>query len=471
MKYKGLGCLTRNGFAAAFITLLLIGGVSIAQGGILFSPGELSASSGEAQGGVTSHQEIEACAACHPAFWEIDRMTGRCLDCHQGIIAQLESQDGLHGEMLKGESYACQDCHTEHHGPDASLTDIDPETFPHDVTGYSLQAHTLTEEGTLDCDDCHLTLEEFNHRSCVVCHAELEEDLLSRHIQMFGDSCLNCHDGIDTYGDSFDHGRLRFVLLDAHASLECSDCHRGQSSLEDLRQTPGECSACHEDVHQGSFGTGCEQCHTPEGWNLATFDHSLSAFPLTGEHVEVGCQECHTNGTFKGLPVDCAGCHLADDAHNGTLGVSCERCHVSDGWETITFDHTQTAFPLTGAHGSVPCSSCHQGGAFSATPTACAACHSEPAYHSGLFSSGCESCHNASAWSPAGFDQAHTFPLNHEDASGACGECHPSTLHSYTCFNCHDQGETDEEHRDEGISDYSDCMRCHPTGEEDDDDD
>jgi hypothetical protein len=40
-------------------------------------------------------------------------------------------------------------------------------------------------------------------------------------------------------------------------------------------------------------------------------------------------------------------------------------------------------------------------------------------------------------------------------------------LLSYRCFACHDPGNMNEEHGDEGITDIGNCVRCHATGEED----
>ena len=59
MKKKRLGCLTLSGLMAVFVTLLVVVGVSLAQGGVLYSPGALSARTGAQNlGGVSSHAEI-----------------------------------------------------------------------------------------------------------------------------------------------------------------------------------------------------------------------------------------------------------------------------------------------------------------------------------------------------------------------------------------------------------------------------
>jgi hypothetical protein len=48
----------------------------------------------------------------------------------------------------------------------------------------------------------------------------------------------------------------------------------------------------------------------------------------------------------------------------------------------------------------------------------------------------------------------------------SCKTCHTESLLSYTCYGCHEHtpGDIEEEHRKEGISNFQDCTRCHPTG-------
>ena len=53
---KRLGCVSLSGIIAAFVALLLVGGVSLLWGGMLFSPGSLNAqTSGATLGDVSSH--------------------------------------------------------------------------------------------------------------------------------------------------------------------------------------------------------------------------------------------------------------------------------------------------------------------------------------------------------------------------------------------------------------------------------
>lgn len=306
----------------------------------------------------------------------------------------------------------------------------------------------------------------FDPATCVSCHRNLDPKFLDSHVATYGSECLSCHDGVDTYGRAFDHGRVTSPLVGKHAQLTCDKCHQGARSIADLKNTPQSCYSCHakDDAHGGQFGQDCAKCHTPNSWRDVTIDHSLTAFPLVGKHTTVECTSCHTNNVFKGTPKDCYSCHAKDDSHNGQFGQNCAQCHTPTGWNNITFDHAKSAFPLTGAHETVACTKCHINGVFKGTPTQCVACHSEPAYHKGLFGTGRASCHNTSGWRPAQFNGAHSFPFNHGGSANTCQTCHPGSLATYTCYTCHDAKEIANKHREEGINDFSNCISCHPTG-------
>jgi hypothetical protein len=294
------------------------------------------------------------------------------------------------------------------------------------------------------------------------------------HVAAFGSDCLACHDGVDRYGAAFDHNRQTFQLIGRHAQVACGDCHTGARSSADLQNSPQDCFACHrgDDAHQGQFGSACEGCHTPEDWAKASFDHAQTAFPLTGKHINIRCEQCHADKVFKGTPRDCSACHLKDDAHQGRFGTDCGGCHTPEDWKKASFDHSKAAFKLEGAHANVACEKCHINGQFKGTTQQCAGCHQEPDVHVGLFSGDCAACHTVTAWVPAQFNQPHTFPINHgEGGPSSCKTCHPTGLQNYTCYGCHEHNEAEiaAKHREEGIGDFSDCMRCHPTGQEGDD--
>jgi hypothetical protein len=405
---KPLGCFSMTGLLALALILAAVGAALLLNGGEMFSPGGLSARSGDALGGVTSHAALQGnCPACHTAPWSQVSMAARCVTCHADVSRQLAEQTGLHGALLGSSpstEQECRTCHTEHHGADGTLTSADLSDFPHQRLGFSLQAHQRTADGAaFTCQGCHSAATyQFDQSTCVACHRSYQADFITAHLADFGQDCLSCHDGIDTYGRSFDHNKLRFALLGKHASLRCGQCHAGAVQLADLQTTPTACFNCHQkdDRHAGSFGTDCGACHNPEAWSQVTFDHSQTSFPLTGAHLQVKCQACHQNNNFTSLSTECA------------------------------------------------------------------SCHTEPAYHLGLFNTTCQSCHTTRAWLPAQFNLAHNFPLNHGDAD-SCRSCHPTALSQYVCTGCHNGRDFDREHA--GRGDITNCIRCHPNGEKGDD--
>jgi hypothetical protein len=407
---KPLGCLTPGGIAAACLTLAVVGALLLWQGGRLFSPGELNAQAGEQRlGGVASHAETGGrCAACHPAPWNSEIMADRCLACHSDIAAQMRNMATLHGILTGEGNNACRDCHPDHRGSQAGLTEVDVDAFPHQTTGYSLEGHQETGDGNaFVCGDCHLEhLLRFEAAICTGCHRDLDAAYVEEHLAAFGSDCLDCHDGVDTYGDNFYHDNLAFALDGGHEAAACGSCHAGARTPADLQAAPTGCTDCHaeDDAHEGGFGQDCSACHSAENWQEATFDHELTDFPLTGAHIEV----------------DCAGCH--------------------------------------------------QGEAFQGTPTDCSTCHADPEFHAGLFATGCTACHDTAAWTPARYDEPHTFPIDHgEEGRSPCRRCHPQSLQSTTCYECHehDPAEVERKHLEEGIRDLQDCVDCHPTGRED----
>lgn len=413
---RPLGCLTGGGLLAAGLTATLVLVFYLAQGGAMFSPGALNAQAGSemlSQGvsaPVRSHADTGGrCAACHTAPWSSETVADRCQACHASVADELAAGRGLHAE-LRGPAtqFDCRGCHPEHRGPAASLTDIRPEDFPHAATGYDLAGHRVQADGRpFACSDCHVeTVSEFAVDTCGECHGQLDGAYMTAHLADFGPACLNCHDGVDRYGPArFDHNNLRFTLDGKHSALACRECHAGATTLAAL-QNP----------------------------NLA-----------------------------------CVDCHRADDAHRGEFGLDCAACHNTTAWPDATFDHARTAFPLTGKHEGVDCEGCHRDGQFKGTSTRCESCHEDPAFHRGAFGVDCAACHTADGWQPATFDRRHTFPIDHgEGGPSSCRTCHPDNVDAYTCYGCHEHtpAQTMEEHAGEVSGDIADCVRCHPTGQE-----
>ena len=420
----------------------------------LLMPGPLS----------SAHAKFEEnCQNCHKPFSK-GAQDVLCLACHKEIAADRAASSGFHGKSKLLTDVTCSHCHGEHEGRQADIVQIDNEIFDHNTTDYPLLgAHKQVEcngchlegkkwseaagtcfgcheegqphKGNLgkNCENCHEVskwsrVAAFNHSKtkfallgrhanvvCMGCHiGEIYKNLPSAcnechaiqdvHERRFGEKCESCHtvDGWKTA--KFDHAKnTRFPLLGAHAKSTCQDCHHDSFTAK----LSMACVDCHEkqDVHKASLGKNCADCHAEVAWrNNVRFDHGLSKFPLIGLHVVTACEDCHKSAVFGEASIECVDCHKADDAHDGRLTSSCERCHTANGWQKVPFDHDrQTRFALTGAHAKAGCHDCHRqkNVADASLPISCYACHRAQDVHRGTFGTDCAKCHTTSTFSTA----------------------------------------------------------------------
>jgi hypothetical protein len=210
------------------------------------------------------------------------------------------------------------------------------------------------------------------------------------------------------------------VATHAQLGANCGACHAAPWSS---RTMDDRCVACHKDVatqmqgnngiHGGLVGAmsspACRVCHSehrgPNGALTANFNHNALPFKLTGAHVNVPCQQCHTAArSTQGLantPQDCYSCHANVDKHNGTFGTDCGQCHSTTSWANATFDHT-------------------------------------------------------------------IFPIDHgtNQQASTCKTCHPTDFSTYTCLGCHfhTPASVQSDHEGKSLASLTDCIRCHPGG-------
>ena len=192
----------------------------------------------------------------------------------------------------------------------------------------------------------------------------------------FGTDCGACHTTDGWLPASFDH-----------ALTQVPAQRRACSSWTVHNATPmPSLAACRPTVFramprmmptQVSLGPPASACHTTDAWLPATFDHSLTQFPLSGAHASLECSECHKNEVFTNLPADCASCHPDPSFHAGLFaGMTCDQCHSTAAWSPASFNLSH--------------------------PDSC----------------GEERC------------------IGHEDAT--CRDCHNTNLSTATCLKCHD---------------------------------
>ncbi|MFN7972553.1 MAG: hypothetical protein U0166_09420 [Acidobacteriota bacterium] len=414
------------------------------------------------------HRDVP-CVRCHakPVFKDVG---SKCADCHADIHKR---QFGA----------SCEQCHNVR-GWQVSL---------HEMREHQNRFPLLGAHAALECIACHKTAATGQFQGlptqCVACHLEDYRKATPSHADAgFPAACEQCH-GMNTwFGARFDHFRSTgFGLTGAHRLLDCRSCHVGGQ----FKGTPTDCAGCHLGDYRAAtnpnhmalgFPQTCQTCHSDIAWRPARFDHATTGFPLTGAHASAPCESCHVNGNYNLADTSCVSCHLKDymgttSPNHARAGYSqaCQTCHDTSSWSHATFDHSQTGFPLTGAHAVTPCESCHVNGNYDLHDAACASCHQKdydrttnPNHAKAGFPRTCEACHNTSSWSNATFDHAKSgFPLTGAHARTPCESCHVDgnyNLHDTACVACHlkdYQGTTRPNHAQAGYS--TTCEGCHNT--------
>ncbi len=420
-----------------------------------------------------AHQSVP-CASCHQSGSFKSTPTD-CYPCHKSDFTSTTNPNHAAG----GFPTDCTTCHT--------TTVWHPSTVTHDNTKFPLTgAHRAVA-----CNDCHKNNQFVTlSTNCADCHqADFASTTNPNHqAGGFPQNCLMCHTTTSWLNATFDHSTTKFPLTGFHQTLQCQTCHVNNN----FQLVYTNCYQCHSADYAGTtnpnhqasgFSTNCVQCHSTTSWDGATFDHSTTKFPLTGAHTSVQCQTCHVNNNYKLAFSSCYQCHSTDFAGAtnpnhvaGNFSQTCQTCHSTTAWQPATFDHSTTKFPLTGAHTSTPCQSCHTNGNYQLVYSSCYQCHSSdyagttnPNHASAGFPTTCETCHTTTSWAGATFN--HTwFPTTHGNANGVCSSCHtnPSNYAVFSCTSggCHPQSQTDPHHT--GVSGYvynsANCYSCHPNG-------
>ena len=412
------------------------------------------------------------CASCH-ANNNFTTAPTTCVGCHQQNFTAATNPPHTAG----GFSTDCTTCHNS--------TAWQPSTFNHSTTRFPL---TGAHAAVTPCTACHtVTPWSAQSTTCVNCHQADYTTANNPPHTGFPTDCTTCHTTTAWQPASFDHSKSSFPLTGAHASVPCASCHANNN----FTTAPTTCVGCHQQDFNtaanpphsaGGFSTDCTTCHNTTAWQPSTFNHSTTKFPLTGAHATVTpCTACHTVTPWSAQSTACISCHQTDfntannPPHTG-FPTDCTACHTTTAWQPATFDHSTTTFPLTGAHQSVVCSTCHTNNNFTTLPTACVGCHqtdfngtTNPPHVSGGFSTTCTSCHTTTVWQPSTFNHANTqFPLTGAHASVTpCTACHkvsPWSSQSTDCYSCHaaDYNATNNPvHSTAGFP--TTCATCHTT--------
>ncbi len=247
------------------------------------------------------HAEVP-CSACHAGGTVQKDISTSCHSCHA-------SDDVHHGR----NGTQCESCHQNQAWAQVKFDHAARSGFP--LTGAHAQQA---------CISCHTgSLKDPLPRDCATCHAA--DDI---HKQAEMTVCATCH-VTESWSTifRFDHDFTQFPLVGMHQIVACESCHlEGQ-----FIGTAANCVSCHktDDHHKGALGTQCQDCHTPNAWNLWQFDHEThTGYALLGAHTDLACDGCHKPGSNPANTTTlCGSCHGHQDIHNGGFGPNCGRCH------------------------------------------------------------------------------------------------------------------------------------------------
>ena len=368
----------------------------------------LLALAGPAPAQQSPHGKIDVpCMDCHTtSSWEMSadarfkhESTGftlagqhrflECRSCHQDLVFARKGKDCLscHTDIHNSELGAdCVNCHT------LTIWAVPDMLQKHQQTRFPLVGRHLDAE----CESCHENTAGRRFAStsaeCISCHrADYTATLAPSHVVVgFSVDCAACHRVTAAVWDgSFDHNLTSFPLTGAHRALICAECHTDKR----FGELPTDCFSCHDNDFNATvspnhatsgYSHDCLICHTTIAWSPAMFDHNMTGFALTGQHVTTACADCHTNNSYLLTYTDCYQCHqteyagVADPNHaTANFGHDCTPCHTTTTWTPSTFNHDEAYFRIySGRHRGkwASCSTCHENAGNYVSFT-CISCH------------------------------------------------------------------------------------------------
>lgn len=360
----------------------------------------------------------------------------KCVACHEKNIETFEVTEdfsdckGCHQDSHRSVISATRKCDSCHH-PKKKFRGA---FFDHGKeTRFPLRGRHSKNR----CKQCH----KIGSRpvapgmACATCHQDI-------HKGRFGEeACEGCHVDRGFEVMVFDHGRnTKFELTGRHKEVRCTTCHRFGIGRRYERFETTDCADCHrhQEAHCGQFGLeNCERCHVRGGDRTSKFDHNATRFKLERAHAVARCERCHRPARlgssrecrnavkYTGLEPQCFSCH--QDVHKGELGQDCTKCHTGGiNFKTLVFDHNRdAAFPLTGFHQVVECSTCHPARRFKLESQRCFGCHEKDDVHAASLGDDCAKCHETTGGAPKFDHDVHThFERSGVHARIECARCH-----------------------------------------------
>jgi len=428
------------------------------------------------------NNEWDECSDCHTN--SANYQVFECITCHEHNQSEMDDKHKeINGYVY--ESTACLACHP---------TGDSDDNLNHSSTAFPLTGGHI---GT-DCEQCHSAGYQGTSTECSSCHlGDFQNSANPNHQQLnLETNCEVCHTTNPNWEPAKFPNHNDFYLIEgAHIVIadDCNSCHSGSYT-----NNKNDCYDCHKSNYDNTtdpqhqtlgYSTDCETCHSQTAWEPAIFDHSNTQFALTGAHINVECNDCHSSG-YSGTTTICYDCHN-DDFENSqnpnhsqlSLETNCEVCHTSNpDWEPAKFPNHNDFYLIQGAHLIIAndCNSCHEGN-YNNTGNQCVDCHkldydntTDPPHQSIGFDTSCETCHSENAWLPSTFDHDNQFfPIysgSHNNEWNECSDCHTtaSNFSLFECIACHEHNQSDMDNDHSEVQGYqyisTECLACHPTG-------
>ncbi|MBN1971390.1 MAG: hypothetical protein JXR48_13580 [Candidatus Delongbacteria bacterium] len=268
-------------------------------------------------------------------------------------------------------------------------------------------------------------------------------------------------------------------LTKSHSAYDtldsCSLCHTSEKTLsEDL------CLACHKvlkkriDENKGYHKDkkeDCFKCHSDHhgidydsrNLNIGSFNHDETGYKLTGNHIRVNCNNCHTksDSTYMVESTNCHTCH--ESKHDKEFDNDCERCHNTNSFKKMNDSFKHDKFDILGSHTKLTCLKCHSEYKFKTEKKNCIDCHGKDEPHKGKLGNKCEACHSVfdkTFFQPEIFNHDTTgFKLVDVHRTLSCNTCHETReykLDKKTCSSCHESN-----HQNVFDTKDKDCQLCH----------
>lgn len=191
-----------------------------------------------------------------PVVANFKTATTTCVGCHKDV-------------HLGQEGAACETCHT------VQTPKFAIPGFAHDTrTAFALTG----KHAGVTCTGCHkpetgvfpagtgtaIRLKGIG-QECRSCHADV-------HLGQIAGRCESCHVTSSFKVASYRHQNrsLSTFFVGKHARAACNDCHKPATAKFPAGTgtavrfaLDSRCVACHTDIHRGSLGPNCANCHRP----------------------------------------------------------------------------------------------------------------------------------------------------------------------------------------------------------------